>query len=479
MKKGGSGAATVGFSLLPAAVRLIVLAAFFGLAAVGLAAFSGPGLFATPCPPVAEKMVKYATPDVRLYTDIGKVNATQVIQSIAFFDTYVDSFFRSYRVSCRKKNPIRCRLFASSRDFAEHRRKGDASPYAGAYFSGADNCIVASYDGGAKRSMQTLMHESAHIIQRRYIPNLVPWIDEGLACYFGATDFDAWRNPIGSCDSGRLEHLRSLVRKGGLIEWKKFFEIQRTQLDLDFRQGRLDVGTFYAQAWGVVFFYLHSPDEEVRDLFTEFVKGMNTGRARSKMILKDIGKREEEFREFVLGPGHNAIPAAYRSALSLDGKKKGKEALAALDTILNIDGKHVAALRLAGEIALRGGFFERSILYWERLAVVCPDATVCGWKTCRCLTGIGRRDLRGAEDGAGSVAAGKFSEAITCGEAVVRATRSRDGDALASLAMAFHASGNLKKALATMRKAARLDSEAKSEYKSLEKQYSQDLIRGK
>lgn len=34
-----------------------------------------------------------------------------------------------------------------------------------------------------------LLHECSHVIQERYIPNPIPWFDEGLATYFDGTRF--------------------------------------------------------------------------------------------------------------------------------------------------------------------------------------------------------------------------------------------------------------------------------------------------
>jgi YD repeat-containing protein len=423
-------------------------------------------------PPAAASpggMIKYSSPVVRLHTDIGKDEAGKVMDHVTFFDDYIDSFFKAYGFSSRRRNPIRIRLYGTRLGYDEHRRRTNAPQFAAAYYSPNDNCIVASYDGGEEQAVKVLMHECAHIIQRRYIPNLVPWIDEGLACYFGATDFDHYRNVISACDRARLESLRSMIERDRLLDWKMFFEIQKPQLDLDFRQGRLNVGAFYSQSWGVTFFYLNSPNEEVRELFTRFLKGMNTGRGRSKMILQDMLKREAEFRDFISGPGHADVFKRFKEARKLRERKSYSEALNRLDAILAKDPGHVAALRLSAEIAWDAGTHADSLERWQRLAELDPDEKAYKWMICRCLTEIALKS--GSEE--------DLQKAVAGGEEAVRATRSRDPDCLAALAMAYHAAGRLKEALATMRKATRFKCEGIKHYKRLEQRYSEELRGGK
>lgn len=414
------------------------------------------------------RMIKYSTPEVRLYTDIGKHEAKKVQDSIAFYDEYLEEFFKSYGFSSRKKNPVRCRLFAQRQDFNEHRRKTDTASYASAYFSQADNCIVAAYDGGAKGAMQTLVHEVAHVIHRRYIPNLVPWIDEGLATYFEATDFDPHRNVISACAMGRLEVLRGMISDNRLMDWKTFFEIQNYQLDLDFRQGRRNAAEFYAQAWGVVYFYLHSDSKETRDLFTRFMKGMRTGRERSTLILRDMAKREQEFRSFIMESGHNAAALAYRDAARLRREEEFPEALQRLQPILTKDPHHAAALRLAAETAWDGGLFDKALEYWRRLAAGDEKNTTYMWKICRSLTelGLSREDRK------------TIDESVEAGKEAVRATRKQDPDALAALAMAYHAQGDTCEALATIRKAVRFKCDSRDDYKALEERYAREIRKG-
>ncbi len=441
------------------------------------------------CPPcvAGDKLIKYSHPDVSLYTDIGKRDAERVIDEICFFDAYLDGFFRDHGLKPRKKDPIRCRLYGRYADFEEYRRKTNAPPYAGAFFSAQTNSVVASFEGGAESALQVLLHECAHVIQERYIPNPIPWFDEGLATYFDGTRFDRHRNVISCCNSRHLKTLRAMIKRDRLIAWKKFFEVQRYQLDLDFRQNVLNVHDFYAQAWGVVFYLGHAGDEQ-KKLFEKFIKGMNTGRERSKLLLTHMARSEDEFRDFIKRSGHDWLYQTYDAARKLRENNKEPEALGRLQKILEREPDHVATLRLAAETAHQGEEYERAVGHWRRLVELCPRESAYLAALCRTLAAKGRnlaaqgRNLAAkgrnlAAQGTAEKKENLFNEAIESGKAAVRLTRSRDAHALASLAMAYHAAGYYREALATMRKATRFKTSERDEYKTLEKQYAEDLKR--
>jgi len=419
----------------------------------------------TPCA-AGDRLIKYSHPEVSLYTDIGKRDAERVIDAIRFFDAYVDGFFRGHGLKPRKKDPIRCRLYARYADFEEYRRKTNAAPYAGAFFSPQTNSVVASFGGGKESALQVLLHECAHVIQERYIPNPIPWFDEGLATYFDGTRFDEYRNVISCCNAGHLKRLRTMIERNRLIPWKKFFEVQRYQLDLDFRQNVLDVHDFYAQSWGVVF-YLAQAGEDQTELFKKFIKGMNTGRERSKLLLTHMARSEDEFKDFIGRPGHDWVYKAYDAARKLGKNNKAPDALGGLEKILERDPRHLAALRLAAETAHRCKEYGRSAGYWRRLVELQPQESVYLAQLCRTLAAQAEAEEKDS----------LFDEAIEEGKAAVRLTRSRDAHALASLAEAYHRAGFYREALATMRKATRFKTTERDAYKRLEKEYAEDLKR--
>lgn len=413
------------------------------------------------------RMIKYRNPRVSLWTDIGKAEAQKVMDEIAFFEDFIDRFFRGYGISCKKSNPIRCYLYSEHQAFMDMRRKEDVYQNATAYYSPSNNRIVASYQDGSKKAMSTLMHEVGHQIIRRYFNNPPPWFDEGLACYFQAMEFDPHRNLVTDCnEQSRLKALRNLLENGGLEGWKTFFDDERFNFSDRLRRGVLHEGNYYAQAWGVIFFYINSGDEELDKFFARFLKGMNTGRERSKMILNDLTEREGDFRTF-FDQDHQKTYTLYTRAVKLRARKAYEEALKPLLEILSESPRHVAALRLAGEVTWEGRKYAPSLTFWRIMADLDDEDAYFQSKICRCLTEMGSLD-KDPE---------MLQEAISMGKKAVRTTRSQDADCIAALAMAYHASGEFQEALRTMRKATRFSRNPRYEvYKGLEEQYSKDYM---
>lgn len=400
-------------------------------------------------------MIKYSTPEVRLYTDLDRDQADQVVKEITFFADYIDGFFRSFGITSRKENPIRCRLFSSTEEFNEYCRKRNVRYKVGAYFSPNDNCIIAPFSGG----MSTLRHECAHQILARYFNARPPWIDEGLACYFQGVAFDEHHNPIADCSkTSRLKEMRALFQREGLMEWKRFFGYEdRGVWDDEIFRGVLNMGDYYTQSWGVVYFYLHSGSKETQDLFSRFMKGMHTGRGRTKMVLEDLPRRNTAFREF-FREDHEMRLKLYRAAKTQRAAEQYEEALETLITFLGYVPDNTAGQRLAAEVAWDGAQYEDSLAFWRKLAEKDPKESLFRWKICRCL-----------------VETGEVDEALKSGKKAVKMTKSKDPYCYAALARAHHAKGQTREALGAVRNALRFKCDARDEHKALEKLYSDTL----
>jgi tetratricopeptide (TPR) repeat protein len=416
-----------------------------------------------------DRLMKYSSPEVRLHTDLDREQAKEIMDHIAFFAEHIDGFFKAYGIAQKKKNPLRCRLYRERSAFLETRRKANVVDRAESYFSESNNWIVAHFEGSQKRALARLLHECAHVVIRRYINNPPPWLDEGFSCYFEALEFDPHRNLVSPCNGfARLDSMRALFPGKALMDWKTFFEKQPDRFEEDIRQELFThamVEDFYTQAWGVIFFYLHAESEEVRTLFDRFIVGMNTGRERSQLILKDLPNREEEFEDF-FDLNHREVYERFKAASALRDEQRYEEALDALLALLEDHPDHVAALRLAAETCWDAERYEGALEFWKLQLEKEPKNTFYRGRVCRALVETG---LRKMDDG-------MIEEAVEAGIDLVRATKSQDPDGLAALAMAYHAAGEVKKALSTMRKATRFTRCPDYEtYKSLEKAYSKEL----
>ena len=432
--------------------------------------FSG-GPVGIPAAPDKGPMVKYSTAKVRLWTDAGKARAKEVMEDIAFMAKRIDAFFRSFALRAKKDNPIRIHLYIDPKDFAAARsREHTVGPSRYAFFSLNNNRIIALYgdrEGPGRAARAALYRECARWIVHGYFSNPPPaWFDEGLSCYFEGLEFDEYRNLITDCGAfSRVERMKyTPLPRGGALA--RFFDERPFDYAYNKRSGaNRPGGAFSNLAWAVVYFYVHAEDEAAQALFRKFMRGMSTGRERSKMILEDLRKRRVEFEAF-FKQDLQAPFRLYADTVRLREAKRYKEALAAVLELLHLEPDNRAGVRLAGEVSFEAGRYMISLAFWRRLAALDPREIHYWIMICRALTEAGRErgDARTLED------------AVKAGRDAVKRAGKRNPDCLAALAMALHAKGDFREALACMRMAESLGGENVEALRERVRAYSRDVI---
>jgi tetratricopeptide (TPR) repeat protein len=414
-------------------------------------------------------MVKYSNSQIRLYTDIGAPQAKEVMERLDFYKSFIEEFFATHGLSQKKKNPLRCYLYGNKEDFLK-RRKGEfniGEPVK-AYFSPSNNRIMAFYDDGSRRAYAALLRQCARPLVRRFFANTPPaWLEEGFACYFEGMEFDPHGNLISSCnDFSRLEAMRAMTLNNDYMAWKRFFDERPLPLDYDAKFNGANVITprFSAQAWGIIYYYLHTDNVPAKHVMSQFIKGMNTGRVRSDYLMEDIDNRLDDFTLF-LHEKHEETLKLYWEAEVYHADADYDNALKNLLKILGKSDRHAAALRLAGKVSWDAGKYDASLSFWRMLNELDPKNTYYLCRICRCLvySGLNRNN------------ADTLMEAVDAGKKAVKDSRSKDPDCLAALAAAYHALGKRQEALRTIRKAAWIGGPSADEYKALEKTYSNEL----
>lgn len=417
-------------------------------------------------------MVKYSTPVVRLYTDVGKARALEVVEDLTFMSQSIDRFFRSFDIRIKKDNPIRCRLFADLQDYKTVRRgEHTVGPARYAYFSPNDNRITAVYGAGkgpGRAARAALHRECARWIVHGYFSNPAPaWFDEALSRYFEGLEFDAHRNLITDCGPfARAERMRYTPLPEG-EHLARFFD----ERPFDYAFARVSSGAnvasdaFSTLAWAVVYYYLHGGDEETRALFRRFIQGMSTGRERSKLLLEDLEAHRDRFQAFFKQDLGEPL-RRYAEAVRLREAGLHTQALAACLALLRLDPDNRAGLRLAAEVSFEAGRFMPSLAFWRKLAALDPKEIHFPVMICRALTEEGKK--RGDPH--------TLEEAVKAGREAVKRAGNPNAEALAALAMAYHAQGSLREALACMRMAASLGGEHVEEHRERVRAYSKDVI---
>ncbi|HET7842818.1 MAG TPA: hypothetical protein VFL14_01610, partial [Xanthomonadales bacterium] len=141
-----------------------------------------------------------------------------------------------------------------------------ADPVAFARLRGEDAPNVAQlggfYDAGQRRivvrrqprdvdTRHVLRHEAAHAILHEAIGPLPPWLDEGLAEWFGHYDVDA-RGPGGAPE--RLAILQPIALDERVALLDRVLDGKRADFD------GADAPAFYAASWALVTWLMREPE---------------------------------------------------------------------------------------------------------------------------------------------------------------------------------------------------------------------------
>jgi hypothetical protein len=191
------------------------------------------------------------------------------------------------------------------------------------YFSPSTKTLVINGDArGAKTNkygfsadtIDTMLHEGFHQFVHMFVPNIPMWFDEGLAEYFGPSQFLGKRKlKIGVVlrggDTGfetRYGVIKAAIEEDDPIaplSLKDFMSEKNT--DFGGEGDRVDVN--YAQAWSLIHFLLHSKSmgSKGKTLIKAFFKAMRTGKTGQEAFDDTFGKLnldklEKAWKQYVL-----------------------------------------------------------------------------------------------------------------------------------------------------------------------------------
>ncbi|MBI4613962.1 MAG: FHA domain-containing protein, partial [Planctomycetes bacterium] len=132
--------------------------------------------------------------------------------------------------------------------------------------------------GGGKGLQSTLMHEGAHLYYFNvFPPHMMPsWYAEGEATQFEGYKWDPNTKALtlDYIARGRLPTLKSQILAGTAM---KISDIVRGDALSSIQAGPAAGATFYASAWGLMYFIDHYPDPEFRKHAAEYKRKMDAG----------------------------------------------------------------------------------------------------------------------------------------------------------------------------------------------------------
>jgi tetratricopeptide (TPR) repeat protein/uncharacterized protein YihD (DUF1040 family) len=206
---------------------------------------------------------------------------------------------------------LKVRIFADKSGFDAYLKttvKETKDDFVYIHYTDLAKCELVGFQKTVENDFYTAMlHQGAVQFLKGFVSNPPLWLQEGLAAYFEQAQFNADKNKFElPSDLIWLTSLKKLV-KGGADQSLIAFD---TFLSLDKTQAQTQLAAFYPQAWGLVFFLLHSADTNVNRILWDSIGALdpamsvsdNSNRVKDKAFgWFGIAKLENEFRNYITG----------------------------------------------------------------------------------------------------------------------------------------------------------------------------------
>lgn len=159
---------------------------------------------------------------------------------------------------------------------------------AGYFQAGEDVNYITLSVGDRSNPYSTIFHEYVHFLLDANVgrTDLPPWLGEGLAEYYETLQvLEGQRVSLGTPPDGHL----SLLRQNDLIPFKTFLATDNSSLH---RGGDDSRTLFYAQAWALTHYLLHSEKNKGGNHLDELLSSLKNDAAPGKVFDKMLGPDE-------------------------------------------------------------------------------------------------------------------------------------------------------------------------------------------
>jgi hypothetical protein len=192
----------------------------------------------------------------------------------------------------------------------------NATSSGGMFFVNSSGTALAVWTHGLPRQRlrHVIQHEGFHqFAYSRFGDDLPPWVNEGLAEFFGQAIIAGDSMVLGQSNPRVLKRLKQAIDSDMHISLAKMVSLPARQWNDALRNG--EAALYYAEAWSMVQFLVYGEGGAHAGAFDVFLKHISNGlparEAFSKTLGPDIAEFETRWKRWVLA----AQPSAFVSAM--------------------------------------------------------------------------------------------------------------------------------------------------------------------
>lgn len=263
------------------------------MALLGLAGALAPGGAAQPA------LRTYDTPYYVLHTDLDADSVREVIRHITLMAEEYYARTRGFAGSVDERLPIY--VFRRTEDYyAAGGLRGSAGVFTGR------RLMAVAGEALTPQTWHIIQHEGFHQFAAAALGRgLPPWVNEGLAEYFGEGVFTGDAFYVGFIPPARLARVKRGIRSGAFRPLAELMQVDQDIWNTELKFAHHQAGNNYDEAWAMVHFLAEAHDGRYQDAFCDFLRSVSRGQPWERAWLRafgnDLGAFQQRWEEYWLG----------------------------------------------------------------------------------------------------------------------------------------------------------------------------------
>lgn len=251
---------------------------------------AGVGVFPLPARAQSELRL-FKTKYYLLHTDLDDNAVAEAVQRITLMAEEYNRRTKQFGGQVRRRLPFF--LFKSAKDYYAQ----GGMPGSVGVFTGDRLMAVAGPKSGAA-TWHVVQHEGFHqFIDAAVGRDVPPWVNEGLAEYFGLAVFTGDGFVPGIIPQKRLEMVRVGIRQERFKSIRNMMQTDQEIWNAHVVSRDPQAGANYIQGWAMVHFLAHGDDGKYQKAFSRFIRDVGRGTRWEAAWRKNFGRGVAAFED--------------------------------------------------------------------------------------------------------------------------------------------------------------------------------------